>query len=332
MSTSGLRNASILITGANGGIGMETVKLLMQEGVSRIALACRTQEKAELAKAELQNISSTQLEAYGGFDMTKAESIHHAVLSLSKDRPFDVVFLQSGGMVVANEFQFVKTNALSLEKTIYQNVLGGYLTVKYLEESNLLSPKARIVFAGGEGARGIPGMIEKPVFPTTDDLRSYILTGRKKYNDINALGVSKFMNALLVQKLATLDKRREYVWFSPGLTGGTKGLDAVPNPKRFVMKHMLFPTIQFLGLAQGPKQAAKKYLDCLAGKYGKSGDLIGAPAGKALGKLTDQKPMNLALINQELQDAFWEIVVDSCGDYGSNYHSEYTLAVQAIHS
>ena len=306
---SNIKDASILITGTNGGIGLETVRIFVEAQAKIITLACRTVEKAELVKSQFsgRGDSDTHLEAVGGFDMIRATSIRDAVAKLPKDKAFDIVFLQSGGMVVARDFEFVRVGNQTIETTIYQNVIGGYLTVKYLEERRLLSPTARIVFAGGEGARGIPRMIEKPEYHSAGDFLSYIHEGRNKYSALNAIGVSKFASALLVQKLATLDDGKEYIWFSPGLTARTNGLDQLPNPKRFVIKKIGFPVMNLLGMAQSSKQAAEKYVACLAGKYGNNGDLIGAPEGKAIGKLVDQKPMNTSLTNHMLRDAFWEV-------------------------
>ena len=44
------------------------------------------------------------------------------------------------------------------------------------------------------------------------------------------------------------------------------------------------------------------------------GSLIGAPEGKAIGKLVDQKPMNPALTNYQLINTFWSEVVSNYGD------------------
>ncbi len=310
-----IKNSSILITGANGGIGLETVKLLIKEKASKIVLACRLEEKAEWVKSQLDNSSGTQLKAYGGFDMTHASSIQKSISALPEGEKFNIVFLQARGMIVADKFQFIKTDEHTIERTIYQNVMGGYLTLMYLNQRNLLASNARIVFAGGEGARGIKGMIEKPKFNSIKDFSSYISNGKGKYSDINALGVSKFMSALLVQKLALKDPEKEYIWFSPGLTAGTNGLKNVPNPKRFILENIGFPIMQFLGIAQSPKKAAEKYISCLSGKHGENGDLIGAPEGKSLGKLVDQKPMNAGLTNHQFRDTFWDIIEQTCGEY-----------------
>ncbi len=310
-----LVDANIFITGANGGIGLETVKILSHWKIRKIALACRTMEKAEWTKKELfqQAAKNTQLDPYGGFDMSNEKAIQSAVSKLPQGEIFDIVFLQAGGMVVADDFQFISSNGLQIEKTIYQNVIGAYLTLKYLEQRGLVASNARIVFPGGEGARGIKGMIKKPEFKSVEEFKTYIFKGLGKYKDLDALGCAKFMSGLLVQQLAELDKAKTYIWFSPGLTSGTKGLRDVPNPKRFMFEKIGFPLMNLFGVAQSPKQAAQKYVDCLDGTYGKSGDLLGAPEGKTLGKIVDQKPMNAGLTNYQFRQAFWEVIIEVCG-------------------
>lgn len=246
--------------------------------------------------------------------MNNIKSIKVAVSNLDREKPFDIVFLQSGGMVVSNDFQFVKTNNAKIEKTVFQNVLGAYSTLKYLFENNLIAKNTRIIFPGGEGARGLPKLIKKPAFKNTAEIEKYIHKGLGNYKDIDALGVSKFMSGLLVQKLASIDLNHEYIWFSPGLTSRTNGLRDVKNPKRFILEKIGFPIMELFGLAQSPVKAAEKYVTCLNGEYGQSGDLIGAPEGKAIGKLVDQKPMNPGLTNSQFIETFWNITNKACGE------------------
>lgn len=301
-----IQNASILITGANGGIAIETVKILLEKGAKRIVLACRTQEKADYVKYLLD--SNPVLEARGGYDMQNKESIVAAVSELPRNEQFDIVFFQAGGMIVSNDFQFVATGkGKRVEKTIYQNVIGSYITLQALLQNDLITPAGRIVFAGGEGARGIKGMITKPEYLSVDELTNAIRNGKGKYSDIDALGTSKFMSALLIQELAEKDSKHDYVWFSPGLTAGTNGLINVSPAKRFMFENIGFPMMKLFGMAQGPKEAAKKYVASLDGKYGNSGDVIGAPEGKTIGTLVDQKPMNTGLTNHAFRKAFLQI-------------------------
>ena len=130
---------------------------------------------------------------------------------------------------------------------------------------------------------------------------------------MDAIGVSKFVSALITQKLAETDRTRSYIWFSPGLTSGTNGLDALKNPKRFIMKRIGFPLMRLMGFAQGPEKAAEKYVRCLNGELGITGELIGAPEGKALGKLVDQKPMNTSLTNHQMIDGLWSFITQVYG-------------------
>ncbi len=304
-----IKGASILVTGANGGIGRETVKMLMERKAESIVLACRSEKKAKDLYESLssENNSGCNLIALGGFDMSNERSIELAIKNLPVNIQLDIVFLQAGGMVVARDFQFVGSEDQKIEETVYQNTLGPYLTFKQLDVHGFLKKNARIVFAGGEGARGIPGMIKKPAFESAKSFRDYLENGGDNYSALNAIGVSKFTSALLVQKLAGLNDEKEYIWFSPGLTSGTKGLDTLQNPKRFIMKRIGFPMMSLIGIAQSPLEAARKYTDCLDGIHGSNGDILGAPEGKALGRIVDQKPMNAALTNQLMIEEFWNL-------------------------
>ncbi|WP_281613552.1 SDR family NAD(P)-dependent oxidoreductase [Flammeovirga sp. SubArs3] len=320
METLQPQSQSVLITGANGGMGKETTKLLAKKGYNRIVMACRTEGKAEKAKqeiaTEIQPYKVDGLEVTGGFDMNNPDEIEKAVNALPANKPFDVVFLQAGGVVFGKDFEFINYKGKKIERTIFQNTLGGYVTLFHLKRRGLLKPNARVIFAGGEGARGIPGMIEKPEFTSAQHLNQYVYGNVKsKYVDMNAMGVSKYSSAILVQKLAELYKDEfQTVWFTPGLTYGTNGLASKPAFERFIFEKIGFGIMAFFGLAQSPVAAAQKYVDAIEGKYGENGDVLGAPEKKMLGSISDQKPMNSSLTNQALIDEFYSIVVDTFGE------------------
>ncbi len=304
---------NILITGANGGLGFETSLLVSSsEMFDKVILACRTEKKAkescERIKTKLGPSLKVELIAAGGFDMNSIEGIEKAVKSLP-EVSIQVLFLQSGGVIFSKDFEFIEFNGKRVEKTAFQNVLGAYATLVNLMEAGLLETGARVVFAGGEGARGIPGLIDKPEFQSPEDLLIYLKEGRGNYNPMNGIGVSKFLSALLIRKLAEQRVHGiEALWFSPGLTYGTQGLRNQPPVKRWIMEKLVFGILGLLGLAQSPRSGAKKYFDSLIGKIGKSGEVLGAPEGKALGKISDQLPMNKGLSDHRLIDAFWNFL------------------------
>ena len=316
-----LKDKSVLITGANGGMGLETTKLLVGDGFSRVVMACRSETKALAARANVLGSTHTggvELDARGGFDMTDPAKIEAAVDALPAGRPFDVVFLQSGGVVFDDEVQRVTWNGRTVERTVFQNAMGGHVVLAALRRRGLLAADARIVVAGGEGARGIPGLIKKPEFDTPDSFVRYLgghLPDGAKYVPMDAIGVSKFASALWVRELARRlgPEGKTVVWFTPGLTYGTQGLAAVAPIKRWFLEKVVFGIMGLLGLAQSPRAAARKYADAVEGKVGDNGALLGSPEGRALGKLTDQVPMNAGFSDPSLQAAYWDFVEDVVG-------------------
>ena len=312
------QNKSVFVTGANGGLGKETCKWLVEDGYGHLVMACRTDAKARQAREEVLQSNppdpaktGTTITAVGGFDMNSPAKIKDAVAALPRDQKFDIIFLQAGGVIFAPDYQTVQLNGHSVEKTVSQNVLGGHATLAFLRKYDLLAPGARVVVAGGEGARGIPGLIASPDFASPQELRQYVtgdFSAAKAYNPMNAIGVSKLLSALWVLKLAELERDNlSVIWFSPGLTYGTQGLNGTSPLRRWFMQNIGFNIMRLLGKAQSPRNGARKYADCIAGIIGQNGDVIGAPEGTALGKLVDQIPMNRAFSNKALRDEFWTI-------------------------
>ena len=308
----------VLVTGANGGLGMETVAALIEDGVSEVVLATRTRAKGEAARDALRKRfpgRATELTVAAGFDMTDPDALKTAAAGLHGS--FDVVFLQAGGGYFTDEVQTARHGGRTYERTVFQNVFGAHVLLSALVRRGLVTRGGRVVFAGGEGARGIPGLIAKPEFDDAKALRRYIEgeLGPAPYNGIDALGVSKFVGALWVAKLAEHPDFTT-VWFSPGLTRGTRGLAAAPAAKRIFMERVMFPLMGALGLAQSPAEGGRKYADALAGKVGRNGELIGAPEGKALGPYTDQKPMHEGFGDVALQAEVWAMLEQLDGSFG----------------
>ncbi len=314
---------SVLVTGSNGGLGQATSAELLADGVSRLVMAARTDAKAQASRSAVSAAVAcgpeTEVGVAGGFDMTDPARIRAAVDALPAGRPFDVVFLQAGGVVFAEDFQRVEHDGRAYERTAFQNVLGGHVALSRLVERGLLAPHARVVFAGGEGARGIPGLIARPSFGDPEALRRYLegdFEGRGPYNPMDAIGVSKLVGALWTRALRRRLPDAEVVWFSPGLTYGTQGLAKAPPLRRIVLERVGFPIMAALGLAQSPAQGGRKYADCLLGTVGRDGDIIGAPEGKALGPLTDQTPMHEAFEDDALAETVWSVAESVSGSFG----------------
>lgn len=304
---------NILFTGGTGGLAKEALKLLLTQNLGKITVAGRSKNKLEQVKQELVAELGTDIESklnfIAGFDMTNPIKIQTSI-NLLPSQPFDIICLGAGGAVFGNQRQTFYWQGQEYEKTLFQNVIGGHITLAHLLKRQLISNNARVVVIGGEGARGIKGMIAKPSFDSGQSLREYVFAkSPEKYNPMNALGTSKLVAALWSQHLSHICQPHfESIWFTPGFIYGTGGTSGLPKWQDWFAQKVVFKIMSKFGMAQSPNLAARKLVACLDGSIGKNGDLLGAPEGKTIGPITDQKPMNKAFTDKALQAELWSIL------------------------
>jgi short-subunit dehydrogenase len=91
-------NESILITGANIGLGKETARqLALKEETKKVILFCRNQARAEAAKKDLEQKTGRKIFEIIIGDVTDANSVRKAVEEIKE--PVDAVILNAGGVV-----------------------------------------------------------------------------------------------------------------------------------------------------------------------------------------------------------------------------------------
>ena len=91
-------NESILITGANIGLGKETARqLALKQETKKVILFCRNQAKAEAAKKDLEEKTGKKIFEIIIGDVSDANSVRKAVEKIKE--PIDAVILNAGGMV-----------------------------------------------------------------------------------------------------------------------------------------------------------------------------------------------------------------------------------------
>ncbi len=101
-------NKSILITGANGGLGKESARqLAMLKETERIYLACRNQSKAKEAKQSLESSTGRSIFEIVIMDVSEPDSVRSAVAGLNE--PVDALIMNAGGMGGKNPME--KTSA-----------------------------------------------------------------------------------------------------------------------------------------------------------------------------------------------------------------------------
>jgi len=157
-------NETILITGANGGLGKESARqLAMINGTEKIYLACRNLTKAEEAKQSLENSTGKTIFEIVIMDVSDPNSVRSAVAGLNE--PIDALIMNAGGMGGKSPLKMTSNGVTSL---FAANVLGHVVLLDELIKEKKLNKVA--LYAGSEGARGVEEMgMKRPEMKTSSE-------------------------------------------------------------------------------------------------------------------------------------------------------------------
>jgi NAD(P)-dependent dehydrogenase (short-subunit alcohol dehydrogenase family) len=192
---SALAGKTVLITGANAGIGKEVARqLALRPETGRVHLACRNKDRALTAKAELESATDRHIFDIVLVDVADLSSVRDGLAAI--DGSVDAVVMNAG--VIGP--QTLGLTADGVTTVFATNVLGHVVLLEGLLAEGRLGEVA--VFAGSEAVRGVPKLRMKgPSFVSTsaDELASVIdgsyFADRKP--DFNlAFGQAKYIGAL----------------------------------------------------------------------------------------------------------------------------------------
>ena len=142
-------NESILITGANAGLGKETARqLALKKETKRVILFCRNQARAEAAKKDLEETTGKKVFEIVIGDVTNALSVRKAVEEIKE--PIDAVVLNAGGVVGKTAADFTPSGMNKLAAT---NILGNAVLVEELLKLDKLRKTVLSV-----SAEAVPGV------------------------------------------------------------------------------------------------------------------------------------------------------------------------------
>ncbi|RKG37712.1 SDR family NAD(P)-dependent oxidoreductase [Acinetobacter rongchengensis] len=177
---------TILITGANAGIGLTTAEEFVKEG-HHVILACRNLEKAEQAKQHLQSIGTGQVDLVQ-LDLNSLEKVSLAADEvLSKYSHIDVL-VNNAGLISQN----LDITEDGFEKHFGVNFLGHFLWTLKLLPIVKKSVQGRIIHLSSIGHWG--GSIQPEKF---------LAKNNKHYIMFPSYGSSKLQNLLFSNLLAT---------------------------------------------------------------------------------------------------------------------------------
>jgi NAD(P)-dependent dehydrogenase (short-subunit alcohol dehydrogenase family) len=143
---------TILITGANRGIGFETAIQLGQKG-HRIIAGCRSENHLAVTLNELQknNISSEGLL----LDVSSAQSIEGGVNDLKKRKLFPDVLINNAATLFKSDSSLIQNETAVMDVTLKTNSIGPLLLIRSL--LRLMPDRSRIInISSGGGSMSDP--------------------------------------------------------------------------------------------------------------------------------------------------------------------------------
>ena len=294
---SALAEETVLITGANSGIGKDVARqLALRPEFGRIYLACRNAERASAAKAELEAETGRTIFDIVLMDVADPRSVRAGLADINGS--VDALVMNAG--VIGP--QSMDLTADGVTTVFATNVLGHVVLLEGLLAEDRLGEVA--VFVGSEAVMGVPKLRMKgPSFVSTsaDELASVIdgsyFDGRKP--DFNlAFGQAKYIGALWMAYLARTYPDRRFITVSPGNTTGTGAASGLPLPMRVAAKYVM----PALGLAHKLNVGAKRLVDGVTDPTLSNGAFYASAANKLNGPMVNQAEFVPGVGNPSFQD------------------------------
>ena len=176
-----LSGMTIAITGANSGLGYETMRVLALRGAHVIGIA-RSRDKAEEACASVRGETTPMV-----LDLADWDSVVRCAEGIrDMNVPLDVLITNAGIMALP-DLELVH----GVEKQFAVNHLGHFILINQLRQPVLAAPQGRFVLLSSSAHRRADKGID---FDNLD--------GSRHYDPWMAYGVSKLANALCARELA----------------------------------------------------------------------------------------------------------------------------------
>jgi NAD(P)-dependent dehydrogenase (short-subunit alcohol dehydrogenase family) len=179
-----MQSKTVLVTGANQGIGKATAIALAARG-AHVVIVARNAEKGRAALAEVEAAGKAGAELIVG-DLSSQEQVRRVAADFKSRHDHLDVLVNNAGVFVPER----QTTVDGLEETFALNHLGYFLLTRELLDVLQATPGARIVNVSSEAHRGARMLWDDLQFAHT------------RYRGLKAYGQSKLANVLFTYELA----------------------------------------------------------------------------------------------------------------------------------
>ena len=290
MSASTTDTKIYVVTGANGGLGLESARqlaLLHQPSSSEsttIFLLCRRESSANEAISALRSHLKPQHQPSGiisdkikltfvQFDSSDRNSVDAAVQTLATQIPdgqrIDGLLCNAGGFTSDTKGIKAKSGATIIAET---NLIGHAALIDgLLQSGKLANGKSRVVLSASEAGLGEPFAIK---WGSDVEYYSTIIDGStygKRYTPSTAYGHIKGIIAFYAAALA---RKHPDIYFAAVTPGSTKGTNLIDQGSfsNCAINAVLKGFIKLSG--QHPVQdGVKRYIDALVNRRSSGGDI-----------------------------------------------------------
>jgi len=180
-----LTGKTIIVTGANTGLGFEAVKVFARNGAN-VVMACRSVEKGEMARKQLVRLYPSSIIQFMQLDLADLQSIHNFADTFRKSHAHLDVLLNNAAVKIV---PYSLTHD-GFESQMGVNHLGHFALTGILLDVLKKSPKSRVVNVSSLTYR--QGRM---------DFGNLIFENPKDYSPMKAYGRSKLSNLLFTFEL-----------------------------------------------------------------------------------------------------------------------------------
>ena len=253
---------TVVITGANVGIGFATAKTIAALPEWHVVLACRNASKANAALAEIRQAHPDSHVRFAPLDLFSLASVRRfpALLTEITLPPLGGLILNAGGInMKAKSLEFTEDG---FERTCHLNFLGHFLLANLLV--NQMSAQARVIFVSSDlhdPAATRMGKIMPPKFGPVEDLAHATGTAAR-LKPMARYGTAKMYAMMtayeLDRRLRAAKKSISVNSWSPGVVPTTQaGRDMNPLMKRIMTSRWF---VNFMGSHLSTEEEAGKAL------------------------------------------------------------------------